>query len=202
MFAAAVYYVFSGAPESRSQPHLRVQPDPLEENVVIFAWAGAVYPPMAKEMSEAFDLWKDKTDRIIIELDSPGGLLDEGGRVIKVIQRMRNTHAVWTYVGPDSDCLSMCVPIYLQGRMRVAAPTSRWLFHDATAVDIYSGAEIVMYSHERALANLEFFNRYIEQSDINPKWRDDLRAQMSIGDVWKTGQELKDERSNIVTILD
>ena len=169
---------------------------------MIFSWSGSIDRPMARDISKEFSNWKGEASRIVISLDSPGGSVSEGDRVIRLIQKMKKTHAVWTYVGAENDCLSMCVPIYLQGRMRVAAPTSRWLFHDAKAVDVYTGAEIIMYAHERNQANFKFFSRYIDRSDVNPIWRDRLRAQMQSGDVWKTGQELKDERSNIVTMLE
>lgn len=202
VFLAAVYYLFSGDPASKAQSGLAVRSDPRNEGTMIFSWRGRIDRPMARDISKEFNNWKDKSSRIVIELDSPGGSVSEGDRVINVIQKMKKTHAVWTYVGPENDCLSMCVPIYLQGRMRVASPTSRWLFHDAKAVDVYTGTEIIMYAHERSQSNFEFFNRYIDRSDVNPKWRNKLRAQMRLGDVWKTGQELKDERSNIVTVLE
>lgn len=86
--------------------------------------------------------------------------------------------------------------------MRIAAPTSQWLFHDARAVDPYTKTEIVLYAHELNQANMNFINSYIDRSDINPKWRENLKLKMKAGDVWKTGQELKDERSNIVTVLE
>ncbi|GJL93221.1 hypothetical protein [Hyphococcus sp.] len=202
MFLGAIYYMYSGQPTRESQATLQVRSDPLDAGTVIFSWTGSVDPPMAHQIGSEFEKWKNQTSRIIIELDSPGGSEIEGDRVIEQINRMKETHKVWTYVGPGRDCLSMCVPIYLQGRTRVASPSSNWLFHDAKSVDKITGTQVIMYSNERGQANVMFFYKYIDRSDINPKWRDSLKRNMELGDVWKTGQELKDERSNIVTILE
>lgn len=202
MFLAAMYYVFSGERNLPPPLTLEVRQDLLEDDVVIFSWSGRVDRPMAAQVWKAFNQWKDRASRIVIELDSPGGLVSEGNKVIDIINKIEKTHAVWTYVGPDGECLSMCVPIYLQGRMRVASASSQWLFHDARAYDPHTGTEIIMYAHEKSQSEFEFFNRYIDRSDVNPAWRDKLKANMRAGDVWKTGQELKDERSNIVMVLE
>ncbi len=202
LFLAAAYYLFSGDPNSAQLARLEVREDPREDDVVIFSWSGGIDAPMAGDIWQEFNKRKDKASRFVIELDSPGGSVDEGNKVIDIISKIKKTHSVWTYVGPDRDCLSMCVPIYLQGRMRVASASSNWLFHDTRAVDPYTGTEMVMYAHERSQSNFEFFNRYIDRSDVDRRWRENLKVSMRNGDVWKTGQELKDERSNIVMVLE
>lgn len=201
-FLAAVYYVSSGEKNQDSGSSLTVYQDPLYPNAIIFSWSGPIDPPFESELRQGFNEWGDRIERVRIHLDSPGGSVDEGEKVVSYINKMKHTHSVWTYVGPEADCLSMCVPIFLQGDMRVAAADSIWLFHDVSAVDPYTNAEIVLYAHERNQANFNFINRYIDRSDINPKWRERLKQNLKLGDVWKTGQELKDERSNIVTVLE
>ena len=202
LFAAAVTYMFAGERPPDMRTHLLVRQDPTDKQTVIFSWSGSVDPPMAQEFSREFNRLENTTKRIVVELDSLGGSVDEGERVIMLLRKFSKTHAVWTFVGDGKNCLSMCVPIYLQGRMRVASPNSTWLFHYARSVDAHTGAEIIMYSNERSRAKQEFFCRYIDRSDVNPKWRDRLMLEMQNGDVWKSGQELKDERSNIVTVLE
>jgi len=201
-FAAAAYYMFSGDQNFEKHPSLQVRQDTSNPEMIVFSWSGSIDAPMASEISKEFKKWRHNASHFLIELDSPGGSVDEGGRVVSEIDSMKKTHIVWTYVGPGKDCLSMCVPIYLQGRLRIASSTSMWLFHDARAVDKYTGAEVVMYAHELNQANFDFLSRYINRSEINQDWLDGLKIRLRAGDVWKTGQELKDERSNIVMVLE
>ena len=102
----------------------RIVPGAIE-----LVWNSSIKVPMARRMREAFEKWRDKTDRFVINLNSPGGSLREGGAVIDVINYMKQSHTVDTYVSPGHNCLSMCVPIFLQGQTRIAHPTSRWMFH-------------------------------------------------------------------------
>ena len=72
---------------------------------------------------EAFEKARNEVRSVIMDLSSPGGSLYEGREVIRVIDRMKRTHKVATHVGRKQICLSMCVPIFLQGQERVAAAT-------------------------------------------------------------------------------
>ena len=181
---------------------LQVRQHATDSNVVIFAWSGAIEAPMAITMEKAFDKWKGQSKRIVFDLNSPGGLVSEGERVIILINKMKRTHDVETYVGPDAECLSMCVPIYLQGRLRVAAATSQWMFHEPSAVDNFTGERTFTYEYEKRQSSQDFYYRFFKRSEMDPEWREKLRRQWRFGDVWKTGRELKRERSNIVTIIE
>lgn len=172
-----------------------------EDGAVVLAWADDVGVPMAKRFEEAFNLNAHKTDRFIIELNSPGGSLREGRLVIEAIDRMKRSHTIETRVGFYASCLSMCVPIYLQGDKRTASPYSSWMFHQPIAVDPITGDKLDISSAERAVLGAQFFNAYFTNSDMNEFWRKNLEREWVGKDVWRSGQQLVDENANIIQNL-
>jgi len=172
-----------------------------EGDAVVFVWKSAVDVPMARRFEEAFDEWRYDGARIIIDLHSPGGALREGEEVIQVINYMKRTHRVDTRVRAGRSCLSMCVPIFLQGETRQAAPSSRWMFHEPTARDFFTGEEVNEPAFERRHATARFVERYFVNSDMDPAWREELVAEWKGKDLWKSGRELAAEGSGVVTVL-
>jgi ATP-dependent protease ClpP protease subunit len=168
---------------------------------VEFSWAHPIDVPMARRFSEGFDEWRDKTDTFVIKMNSPGGSLREGRKVIAVLENMKRTHKVITYVGPGGDCLSMCVPIFLHGQQRIAAASSRWMFHEPRSVDFFSDKEIREPESERQGMIERFVQRYFVNSPINESWRKQLLKSWKGKDIWRSGQQLMDENSNIITHL-
>ena len=185
----------------RDEGRLRVERDPSDPNTAVFYWRSEVEVPMARRFAEAFEEWEYKADRIIIDLHSPGGSLREGEAVIQIIEDMKNTHIVDTRVRPRRACISMCVPIFLRGEERTAAANSRFMFHEPTAYDYFTGEEVTEPERERRYTSEKFFDRYFVHSEMDPEWREDLRAEWRGKDVWKTGEALMREGSNIVTVL-
>ncbi len=169
---------------------------------VRFAWRSPVAAPMARRFEDAFEEWRGRSERIIIDLNSPGGSLAEGRAVIGVIDEMKRSHTVETRVGPGRACLSMCVPIFLTGEVRVAAPSSRWMFHEPTAMDAVTGEEVRIPEFERRYASDKFVRDFFVNSDINTAWLDGLVAEWRGRDVWRTGRELMDEGSGIIQRLE
>lgn len=168
---------------------------------VVFSWHGEIQLPMAKQLGEAFDKWKSRSSHILIDLDSPGGSLFEGKQVVELIILMKRTHRVDTIVRAGKICLSMCVPIFLQGQMRMAAASSKWMFHQPSYVDDITDKKVkVSKSKQQALAR-KFFNRYLLDSEIDRKWLQNLQREWQKGDVWRTGQELYDEGANVINQL-
>ena len=157
---------------------------------------------MADALRTAFDKWKDEKERIVIDLHSPGGSVDEGERVINLFKEIKKSHSVQTFVGSKNECLSMCVPMYLEGSLRVAAADSVWMFHDGHLVNSLTGKEVFVYNYESKQAAMESFNRFFLHSKMNRKWVKNLRSKLQYGEVWKSGQDLKDERSNVVMIIE
>ena len=191
---------------SRNQDYgasnLTVEAHPTDGSIIIFVWDGYVDRPMARDFRRAFEAHKESAERFIIDLNSPGGALDEGEAVIQVIDDMKCSHRVETYVGSGNSCLSMCVPIYLQGRLRVAAADAEFMFHETSFSNRLTGQREQVYEFEKRQASVKFFNKYLERSEIDPEWLERLAVEWRGQEVWKTGRELKDERSNIVMVVE
>ncbi len=168
---------------------------------VELSWNSPIEVPMARRFEEAYAQWANKTNKFIINLDSGGGALREGRYVIELINKMRVTHQVQTHVGENSYCLSMCVPIYLRGEQRSASRSSRWMFHEPTAYDYITDEKVEEGETVRREAGERFFKKYFVDSDMDPVWRANLQKEWIGKDVWRTGEELVNERSNIILKL-
>jgi len=171
-------------------------------DAAVLVWSRPIAHPMARRFEEAFNALKDDADVFVIDLHSPGGALTEGRKVIEVIERMKRDHLVETRVGRDRACLSMCVPIYLAGESRIAAPDARFMFHEPASRNAVTGARVDRPGFEQRWTADRFFRRYFEQSGMDPAWRAWLEEEWKGRDVWKTGAELVEEGSGVVTALE
>src|SRR2546429_435129 len=86
---------------------------------------------MADDLRTAFDKYGRVLDRVVLFLDSAGGQVEEGDRVIAILNEIKLRHQLITVVPHGKLCASMCIPIFLQGEDRLAARASIWLFHEA-----------------------------------------------------------------------
>ncbi|MFN3960135.1 MAG: ATP-dependent Clp protease proteolytic subunit [Parvularculaceae bacterium] len=173
----------------------------VEAGAVVLRWEGPVAAPMAHRLRAAFETAKGGTERIIVELSSPGGALIEGRAVIEEIGRMKKTHAVAARVRDGEICASMCVPVFLAGETRIAGPESRFLFHEPTSVDMITDEKVNRPAFETSRDAERFFTRYFERSAMDAAWRERLRQNWKGRDIWKTGLELVAEGSGVVTEL-
>ena len=171
------------------------------DNTVWLSWHHEVDVPMATRFREAFYEWQNKTEKFVIDLNSPGGSLYEGGQVIELITEIKKTHTVETHVGPENICLSMCVPIFLQGDERRASAASAWMFHEPRSADFFTGEEVAEPEFERKYVSNRFFQKYFTNSPMAPSWREKLESEWEGKDIWRTGQQLTIENSNIITNL-
>jgi ATP-dependent protease ClpP protease subunit len=167
-------------------------------DAVILRWSHAVEAPMAARVVDAFDAWKGRTGRFVIDLNSPGGSITEGRLVIVEIEAMKKTHRVDTFVGADAVCLSMCVPIYLAGESRTAAADARFMFHEPSTYDLVTDEKINKPGFEQRMTSDRFFERYFVQSGMNANWREKLRASWKGRDLWFTAEELAEQGSGVV----
>lgn len=171
-----------------------------EETVI--AWRGPVAPPMASRVEEAIAALGPETTRVVFDVSSEGGAVAEGRRVIEALQRVASSRELETRVGARRICLSMCVPIFLQGETRAAAPSARFMFHEPSAVDAVTGERADQPAALRRYAGDRFLERYLPTPPVDEAWRENLRAEWDGVDIWKSGRDLFDERSGIVTELE
>ncbi len=171
------------------------------DDAIVLYWPSTVEVPFELRLREAFDLWKGETGRFVLALNSPGGALREGNRVIELIRRMQQTHRVDTFVGAQQECLSMCVPIFLQGNERIAAASSAWMFHEPRRVNFISGKDEGGLESEQRFFAERFFERHFVNSPMNRAWREQLQREWVGKDVWRSGQDLVAENSGIITSL-
>jgi ATP-dependent protease ClpP protease subunit len=169
-------------------------------NALVLAWRGQVEIPMATSMRRAFAQHKTTARQVIVDLNSQGGSLREGGEVIYLLDEISQSHELITVVRSRRICMSMCVPIFLQGKARLAAPDARFMFHEPKRF-YDDGSEAKGFSFEREALTQRFFDKYFVNSAMDAAWRARLEAQWAGKDIYKSGQELLDERSNIVTRL-
>ncbi len=169
-------------------------------SIVVLTWTGQVELPMHTLLKRAFDDWRNKSQHFLLRLNSPGGSLREGGDVVELLQLIKLTHKLDTYVASRNICMSMCVPIFLQGTKRIAAPDARFMFHEPKRF-YDDGSEAKGFSFEREALSRRFFSRYFVNSPIDVDWRIQLENDWIGKDIYKSGRQLVDERSNIVTDL-
>jgi len=67
---------------------------------------------------------------VVLFLDSAGGQVEEGDRVIEALNEIKLRRQLVTVVPHGKLCASMCIPIFLQGEERLAARASVWIFHE------------------------------------------------------------------------
>lgn len=168
---------------------------------VILAWTGQVELPMHTLLLRAFEEWRNRSRHFLLQLNSPGGSVREGGDVVELLQRIKLTHRLDTYVASRNICMSMCVPIFLQGSKRFAAPDARFMFHEPKRF-YDDGSEAKGFSFERKALTQRFFSRYFVNSPMDSNWRVQLEKDWIGKDIFKSGKQLVEENSGIVTNLE
>ncbi len=170
------------------------------DTVVLF-WTGQIELPMHTMLVRAFEEWRGRTQRFVLRLNSQGGSVREGGDVVELLQRIKRSHTLDTYVASGDICMSMCVPIFLQGGTRTAAPDARFMFHEPKRF-YDDGSEAKGFSFEREALTQRFFTRYFVNSPMDADWRVRLERDWAGRNIYKSGRQLVDERSNVVTNLE
>ena len=169
---------------------------------VILRWRGLIEAPLAGKLDEAYRAHAAGTRRFVIALHSPGGSLEHGREVIDQIRRMQRTHLVDTVVEPGRACGSMCVPVYLAGQRRTAAPQARFMFHEVSFRDNLSGKAEAVPKEAIGRATDQFFERYLKPAGLDERWLADLREAVRGKDVWRTAEELMEQRAGVVHELE
>jgi ATP-dependent protease ClpP protease subunit len=200
LLAALAFFAWkSGRRVFEEGPQLEITE---EGGAVILSWRHAVEAPMAERFAAAFEEYGDRTDRFVIDLNSPGGAIAEGRLVIDAIERTKRTHRVDSHVGRGAFCLSMCVPIYLTGDGRNAARDATFMFHEPSSYDLVTDEKVDKPGFEQRLTSERFFERYFVKSEMNPEWRERLRAEWKGNDLWFTAEELVEQGSGVVKTVE
>jgi hypothetical protein len=166
----------------------------VRDRALVMLWAGAIEAPMSTEISAAFELNKDRVKAVELKLNSGGGSVKEGEKVIRVLQDIRRTHKLVTSVGAGHKCGSMCVFIYVQGQKRFAAPASLWLFHEVSIAD-HKTHRITRLDRARWE---ELVQKYLVPAGINQAWINEVKSHTNQTDYWQTGQSLIQSGSNLI----
>jgi len=169
---------------------------------VLLRWRGKVAAPMASRIEEAYRTHAGRTRRFLVALHSPGGDLEHGRDVIRLIRRMQQTHAVDTLVEDRRACASMCVPIYLAGTQRTAAPKARFMFHEVSFRDSLSGKVERVPKEAIGRATDQFFARYLKPAGVNERWLAEMREAVRGKEVWVTAEMLVEQRAGVVQALE
>ena len=160
---------------------------------LVIAWATTIRPGMADFIRKAFAKYGRTARHVHLRIHSTGGSVMEGESVIQVLRKIRRTHRLRTYVPRAGKCYSMCVPIFLQGKDRVAARSSVFLFHDVSRRHAKGG---VSYDREETV---RLYQRYFVEAGVSIAWLNRVLPQIKQADFWQTGQELISSRTGIIT---
>jgi hypothetical protein len=127
---------------------------------------------------------------VVLFLDSAGGQVDEGDRVIHVLNEIKPTHRLITGVRDDKLCASMCIPVF-PSRRRPSARTSRWIFHEAAK----QGAN----GRARREETLRLFQKYYVPAGVSVNWLKRIMPIIRRADLWESGGDLISTKTGIVT---
>ena len=177
---------------------LDVRPEP-ETSTLYLRWRGKVDSPMAQLISEALDKHAGENSRIVLSLSSPGGSLDHGAEIIRLLRRVADTRRIETVVEGRGICASMCVPVYLQGEVRTASANARFMFHEVSFRESFSDDKVTVPEKAIGSATDRFFARYFLPAGVPKDWILQVRHDITGGvDVWKSARQLVDENAGIV----
>lgn len=197
----------SGDVASRQTLSIREEPDRI-----VLGWSGPVQEPMSERIAATFDRYKADRRRLVLILNSPGGSIEQGRKVVTVI-RARD-RAIDTLVQKAGVCASMCVPIFLAGTERMADPEAYFMFHQASLNNStrenmkrqqFSESEAALFSQTvKAIETQvtdDFFRNDIGIRGVSRVWLARMREKIPGRDIWMSGQQLVDERSGIIDRL-
>jgi len=154
---------------------------------------GDILPPLADEVKAALQI-VPSGKRVVLDLQSPGGVSTEGYKLIEAIKDAKKTLKIDTFVDNGATCASLCVAIFMQGHQRTAGERSTFMFH---------GASLQYAASPDSQSTKEFLDQLITDG-VSKKWIHKLRDSgvfIDPTEYWANGEELYNEKSNIVTAL-
>src|SRR5262249_20184573 len=95
-----------------------------EDGTLYIDLSGPIVAGTADDVRAALSKYGTALNRVVLFLDSAGGRVDDGDRLIEALNEVKLRHQLVTVVPHGKLCASMCIPISLQGEDRLAAPVS------------------------------------------------------------------------------
>jgi ATP-dependent protease ClpP protease subunit len=163
-----------------------------EDGTLYVDLSGSIVAEMADDLRAALGKYETTLNRVILFLDSAGGQVDQGDRIIEVLKEAKLRHRVITVVPHGKLCASMCIPIFLQGEDRLAARASIWLFHEAAQRQ----ANGILRTDTAETWRL--FRKYYAPAGVSMHWLKSIAPMIKEADLWQTGGDLISAKSGII----
>ena len=154
--------------------------------------SGPIVVGTADDVRAAQGKYGTALNRVVLFLDSAGGRVDDGDRLIEVLNEIKLRHQLITVVPHGKLCASMCIPIFLQGEDRLAARASLWIFHEAAQRQANGGQRADMAETWR------LFRKYYAPAGVSTRWLKSIAPMIKEADLWQTGGDLISAKSGII----
>jgi hypothetical protein len=163
-----------------------------EDGTLYIDLSGPIVAGTADDVRAALGKYGTALNRVVLFLDSAGGRVDDGDRLIEALNEIKLRHQLVTVVPHGKLCASMCIPIFLQGEDRLAAPASIWLFHEAAQRQ--ANGELRTDTAE----TWRLFRKYYAPAGVPTRWLKSIAPMIEETDLWQTGGDLISAKSGII----
>jgi len=163
-----------------------------EDGTLYIDWSGPIVAGMADDLRAALGKYETTLNRVVLFLDSAGGQVEEGDRVIEALNEIKLRRQLVTVVPHGKLCASMCIPIFLQGEDRLAARASVWIFHEV--------AQRQANGQQRTdtAETWRLFRKYYAPAGVSTRWLKSIAPMIKEADLWQTGGNLISAKSGII----
>ncbi|HNS87338.1 MAG TPA: hypothetical protein PKH09_10580, partial [Parvularculaceae bacterium] len=76
-----------------------------------------------------------------------------------------------------------------------------FMFHEPSSYDLVTDERVRKPGFEQRMTSDRFFERYFVKSEMNPEWREKLRAAWKGRDLWFTAEQLVEQGSGVVEAI-
>jgi hypothetical protein len=163
-----------------------------EDSTLYIDLSGPIVADAADDVRAALGKYGATLNRVVLFLDSAGGRVDDGDRLIEVLNEIKLRHQLITVVPHGKLCASMCIPIFLQGEDRLAARASIWLFHEAAQRQ--ANGEL----RPDTAQTWRLFRKYYVPAGVPTRWLKSIAPMIEEADLWQTGGDLISAKSGII----
>jgi ATP-dependent protease ClpP protease subunit len=163
-----------------------------EDGTLYIDLSGPIVAGTADDVRAAQGKYGTALNRVVLFLDSAGGRVDDGDRLIEALNEIKLRHQLITVVSHGKLCASMCIPIFLQGEDRLAARASIWLFHEAAQRQ--ANGELRTDTTE----TWRLFRKYYAPAGVPTRWLKSIAPMIEEADLWQTGGDLISSKSGII----